>query len=217
MCRSNTQKKQAKRLRSPLVTSKLLLFVLPIALSPSLAMYIKSMRRSSRYLLYGVCAFATVSEFHYRVGTVAVADGRSMEPAIADGSWVIISRNVSNTKRNDVVLLRSPTDPYEFLIKRVTKLEGEYTKKTFAHYVKPWIPRGHVWIEGDNKPMSLDSRDYGPVSKGLIQGKVICKFWPLSEAGFITAPKHKLVERLKAEMDTDPWADDREDDALEEK
>ena len=30
------------------------------------------------------------------------------------------------------------------------------------------VPRGHVWLEGDNKMCSLDSRNYGPVPAGLI-------------------------------------------------
>ena len=73
---------------------------------------------------------------------------------------------------------------------------------------------GHVWLEGDNKEMSLDSRDYGPVPKGLITGKVFFTFWPLSRTGFITLPLRptSLVETLKAEADQDPWADDVDDD-----
>jgi inner membrane protease subunit 2 len=38
------------------------------------------------------------------------------------------------------------------------------------------VPYGHVWIEGDNWRKSLDSNDFGPISKGLIQGKAI-KVW----------------------------------------
>ncbi|KAL6160634.1 hypothetical protein ACJQWK_02239 [Exserohilum turcicum] len=38
------------------------------------------------------------------------------------------------------------------------------------------VPYGHVWIEGDNWRRSLDSNDFGPISKGLIQGKAV-KVW----------------------------------------
>lgn len=37
------------------------------------------------------------------------------------------------------------------------------------------IPKGHVWIEGDNAARSHDSRDFGPVPFGLIRGKAVCK------------------------------------------
>lgn len=42
------------------------------------------------------------------------------------------------------------------------------------------IPKGHVWLLGDNPEESIDSRHYGPVPIGLIQGKAICKILPLS-------------------------------------
>lgn len=33
------------------------------------------------------------------------------------------------------------------------------------------VPKGHVWIQGDNIYASNDSRYFGPVPYGLIQGK----------------------------------------------
>lgn len=33
------------------------------------------------------------------------------------------------------------------------------------------VPRGHVWVEGDNGGKSYDSRDFGPVSLGLVDGR----------------------------------------------
>jgi inner membrane protease subunit 2 len=35
------------------------------------------------------------------------------------------------------------------------------------------VPYGHVWVEGDNSAKSLDSRDNGPISKGLILGRAM--------------------------------------------
>lgn len=40
------------------------------------------------------------------------------------------------------------------------------------------IPKGHIWVEGDNSAKSLDSRDFGPIPYGLIRGKVMCKVIP---------------------------------------
>lgn len=36
---------------------------------------------------------------------------------------------------------------------------------------KVTVPRGHVWVEGDNWRRSYDSCDFGPVSLGLVDGK----------------------------------------------
>jgi len=177
--------------------------------------YARSVRR---WFFYGAGFYVTGSVFCNHVGSVAACDGRSMEPAILDGNWVAVHRFTNNVDRNDVVLLRSPQDPHEFLVKRVVKLEGETIDRK-SKTSKPWIPRGHVWIEGDNKEMSLDSRDYGPVSKSLITGKVFFTFWPLSQAGFITSPRPTLVETLKAEAEMDPWGDfnDEEEEELDAK
>lgn len=44
------------------------------------------------------------------------------------------------------------------------------------------VPRGHVWLEGDNYQASADSRIYGPVPLGLVSSRVVCRLWPLHEA-----------------------------------
>lgn len=38
------------------------------------------------------------------------------------------------------------------------------------------VPYGHVWLEGDNEEKSLDSRDFGPVSRALLTGRAM-RFW----------------------------------------
>lgn len=43
------------------------------------------------------------------------------------------------------------------------------------------VPRGHVWLEGDNVENSSDSRHYGPIPQGLIKSRAICRLWPPSE------------------------------------
>lgn len=35
------------------------------------------------------------------------------------------------------------------------------------------VPYGHVWVEGDNWRKSYDSNDFGPISKGLVEGKAV--------------------------------------------
>lgn len=40
------------------------------------------------------------------------------------------------------------------------------------------VPKGMVWVEGDNPLHSVDSRHYGPISVDSILGKVVYRIWP---------------------------------------
>ena len=42
------------------------------------------------------------------------------------------------------------------------------------------VPKGHVWLLGDNASNSTDSRTYGAVPAAMIKGRVFCRAWPPS-------------------------------------
>ena len=47
------------------------------------------------------------------------------------------------------------------------------------------VPEGHIWLEGDNKEGSFDSRHHGPVSTQLIKGRVIYVLYPFKFISWI--------------------------------
>mmetsp|Transcript_18152 Transcript_18152/g.37804 ORF Transcript_18152/g.37804 Transcript_18152/m.37804 type:complete len:123 (+) Transcript_18152:1020-1388(+) len=96
---------------------------------------------------------------------------------------ITISRD--RIKTGDVIIAWSPTDSHKLVCKRVRGCEGEriQTRNLQGHVVECVVPRGHVWLEGDNPPNSNDSRSYGPVPAALVNAKVVYKIWPISEAG----------------------------------
>ncbi len=103
----------------------------------------------------------------------------------ARGDWIIedrlsVRRDPVTFARGEIITLKSPQDPLQIVCKRIVGLPGDticvdptgqYAPSS-EHIV---VPRGHVWVNGDNLPYSRDSRRYGPVPMGLIQGRAVLK------------------------------------------
>ena len=85
--------------------------------------------------------------------------------------------------RGEVVILRSPEDDEELLIKRIVGTEGDTVQMAGRPYV---VPVGQLWVEGDNSATSRDSRRFGPVDRSLVEARVAAKVWPLQDACFVS-------------------------------
>lgn len=46
------------------------------------------------------------------------------------------------------------------------------------------VPDGHVYVLGDNREVSGDSRRFGCIPIDKIEGKAVFRFWPLNKIGF---------------------------------
>lgn len=123
--------------------------------------------------------------------------GESMLPTICPNDIGLCDKRIpfSDIRRGDIVIVTSPKQPSLLLCKRVIGLGGDVVseskiKKTsnsgYFDMLKlkksTCIPRGHIWLEGDNKSNSTDSRTYGPVPLGLVKARVIGKVYPFENA-----------------------------------
>jgi nickel-type superoxide dismutase maturation protease len=91
-------------------------------------------------------------------------EGRSMVPALHPGDEVLVDRQAyrrSLPSVADVVVVRSPAQPYLRLIKRVTAINDQ----------------GACFVQGDNPNHSTDSRMFGWVEPQLILGRVTSRFF----------------------------------------
>ena len=50
------------------------------------------------------------------------------------------------------------------------------------------VPPGKYFVSGDNRPHSLDSREFGTIAKEDIIGKAMLRYWPFDRAGIIKNP-----------------------------
>ncbi len=94
--------------------------------------------------------------------------------------------------------------PEEDLIKRVVAVEGQTVQIADGHLVvdgqaqeEPFlnedvirgsfgpetVPEDHVFVMGDNRNSSLDSRSFGPIPVDEIIGEAFLRIWPLDRVG----------------------------------
>lgn len=93
----------------------------------------------------------------------------------------LFQRNAPHVSRGDLVEFTSPSDPSYDCCKRVVGIEGDVVCVDPSRENDPdavdWvkIPPGYLWVAGDNTSHSTDSRTYGPLPLGLVQGKVVAR------------------------------------------
>lgn len=141
-----------------------------------------------------------------------VVDGQSMDTTLHDGDRVFVNKlsyRLHDPNRGDVVVLHEINGTSERdLIKRVIALEGETIEirncvvfidavELVEPYLDPEdvtpgncggdypptpVPEDHVFVMGDNRDGSMDSRsgEVGPIAEDDIVGRAFVVFWPTS-------------------------------------
>ncbi|XP_052173143.1 uncharacterized protein LOC127788643 [Diospyros lotus] len=145
---------------------------------------------TKKYVTFGLIAL-TVSD---RYVSIVPIRGVSMSPTLnphgsssirlADDFVLVEKFCLEKYKfsHGDVVVFRSPSDHREKHIKRITALPGDWITSHYSHDILR-VPEGHCWVEGDNSTSSLDSRSFGPIPLGLVQGRVTHIIWPPQRVG----------------------------------
>ncbi len=61
-------------------------------------------------------------------------------------------------------------------------LPAEVRTETFGPMT---IPKGQLWVMGDNRGDSEDSHVFGPITESSVIGRAIMKIWPPGQTSFL--------------------------------
>lgn len=154
-------------------------------------------------------AFLLASGIRAYVIQPYVIPSSSMEPTIEISDRVLANKFIYRFEEpqvGDIVVLDDPTGTVQTLIKRVVAtggqtvdlqegrvvIDGVAIDEPYTHgkpsepmmVEMPYtVPEDSVWLMGDNRTNSADSRVFGAVPLSEIRGKAICTFWPPDRLG----------------------------------
>lgn len=160
--------------------------------------------------VFSACFVVLLFTFVFRLARV---DGPSMEDTLIENEILVISDLFYEPECNDIVVFYEIGGRFhESIVKRVIATEGQvvdidfntWTLKVDGKVVEepyrkltpdllrtsdlsyPYtVPEGHIFVMGDNRNHSADSRssEIGPVDVRKIVGKVILRLSPISKIG----------------------------------
>jgi signal peptidase I len=147
-------------------------------------------------LLWAIILFVGINAVSARVRV----DGASMQPTLLNGEFVLVNKlsyQVGEIQRGDIVVFDFPLNMDEELIKRVIGLSGDTVlvqdgqvfvnniplNETYLSqvpsYSGQWIvEEGYIFVLGDNRNNSNDSKDWGLLPIENIVGKAMFIYWP---------------------------------------
>lgn len=142
-----------------------------------------------------------------------VVEGPSMQPTFYTGERLLVNKFIyrfREPQRGEVIVFRPPGEPsYRKFIKRVIGVSGDVIdikdgivyvngepldpkyafdrieRRFFSIAFPIRVPDGHVFVLGDNRNNSKDSRQLGPIPIESITGEAFLLYWPLSKGGIV--------------------------------
>ena len=133
----------------------------------------------------------------------------SMEPTLFPGDYFIVDMKIYKTekpKRGDIIVFEYPKDPSKIFVKRVIGTEGEkveiirnkiyiedqliddpwghftMSRSSTGDYGPVRVPEDSLFVLGDNRDNSQDSRFWGFVNIAKVKGKILYLYWGKDKA-----------------------------------
>lgn len=126
-----------------------------------------------------------------------------------------VSYYLRDVEQGDIITFNDPLSPGRVLIKRVIAVGGQtvnindedgyvyvdgeplaepYTdglpsyrlENSIANVTYPYtVPEGELWVMGDNRTNSQDSRYFGSIDEDSVTGRGVLIYWPLDHFGLL--------------------------------
>ncbi len=159
--------------------------------------------------IFSLAAVFIITTFFFRH---SVVDGGSMERTLFDGEHIIISDLFYKPERGDIIVCEDYSTELPIpIVKRViaiagdrveidslgnVKVNGELLDESEYVYIDPnfpyicdpldiTVPNGEVFVMGDHRNVSQDSRKIGTIKEDSILGKVLLRFYPFEKFGTV--------------------------------
>lgn len=158
--------------------------------------------RRPRWIVVALGLMVLFFGVRFLVAEPVRTSGDSMSPTLHDGDALVIQKVsywFADPAIGEIVVATAP-DTGESVVKRVVAVGGDSigiedgvlvrngvaVDEPYADHREMdgyfWgpvdVPAGHVFLLGDNRLESHDSRNYGPVSVDAIDGKYLTRLWP---------------------------------------
>jgi len=162
-----------------------------------------------------IVALLIVLPIRYFLFQPFIVKGQSMEPNFENGDYLIIdeiSYRLREPQRGEVIVFKYPYNPSQRYIKRIIGLPGELIEVkdgrvmvenqvlneaeylssglTMPGNVRFLLDENEYFVLGDNRGSSSDSRQWGPLKRTNIIGRVYFRAWPVTAMAKIEVPEY---------------------------
>jgi signal peptidase I len=150
---------------------------------------------------------------------VFVVEGMSMETTLREHERLLVNKfayRFRSPQPGEIVVFKYPKDPRRDFIKRTIAVAGDtieirdgqvfvndkplaedyISRPGHSEFPRFVVPEGSIFVLGDNRNNSQDSRIFGEVPLKNVKGKAFFRFWPLSNVQWFSVPTSVDLEAL---------------------
>jgi signal peptidase I len=166
-------------------------------------------------------AFIIVIPIRMFIAQPFLVNGRSMDPTLKNHDYLIVdelSYHIREPKRGEVIIFRFPGNTKEHFVKRVIGIPGDtiriidgtvtvitkdgktvlleepYVKNhSYESLVDIVVPDGQLFVMGDNRSESYDSRMWRFLPRDLATGRALIRLYPFNNIDYLPG-QHTYVE-----------------------